>query len=247
MARQSVIKWKNEDTKNLRKAVSDFNKKVKKLKSTIKDDSFLPDEIDYKGTKELIKTRSELNRVLRSLGRFKGAESFKKVTLPSGEQLTNWEKKEIQYQKASAIRRIKKRMAEIKKPYFKMGNEEYRKLEAELQSIQGIFNKRGQQFERTLKAIENLGSSDYEIRKALQYKENYLKMFNQFENSPYYEAILKKLKSFENPITFYKKIQSLSYGEYVGDIKFMYDSKQANLILGQVAEELGIEAEDEEV
>lgn len=120
MARNSLIKWQKEDTKKLKEAVTNFNKKVRKLQKTVKDKSYLPSEIDYQGTKELIKTRSELDRVLRSLGRFKGSEAFKKVTLPSGEALTNWEKKEITYQKASAVRRIKRRMAQIEKPYYKM-------------------------------------------------------------------------------------------------------------------------------
>ncbi len=126
----------------------------------------------------------------------------------------------------------------------KCGNEEYRKLEAQLKSIQNLYNKRGAEFKKAVATIENLGSSDYEIRKALLYRENYLKMFEQFKNSDYYEAIVKKIKSYENPITFYNKIISLSYGEYLADIKYMYDSKQAELILGQMAEELGIETED---
>lgn len=120
MPKNSVIKWKKEDEKNLRKAISDFNKRVRQLEKTRKDKSYLPSQLDYEGTKELIKTRSELDRIMRSLGRFKGSEAFKKVTLPSGEELTNWEKKEIGYQKAVAVRRIKKRMAEIERPYFKM-------------------------------------------------------------------------------------------------------------------------------
>lgn len=120
MPKNSVIKWRKEDERVLRKAISDFNKKVRKLEKSRKDKSYLPSQLDYEGTKELVKTRSELDRIVRSLGRFKGAESFKKVTLPSGEELTNWEKKEISYQKASAVRRIKKRMAQIEKPYFKM-------------------------------------------------------------------------------------------------------------------------------
>lgn len=120
MPKNSVIKWRKEDEKNLKKAVSEFNKRVSKLEKTRKDSSYLPSQIDYKGTKELIKTRSELDRIMRSLSRFKGAEAFKKVTLPSGEELTNWEKKEISYQKASAVRRIKRRMAQIERPYFKM-------------------------------------------------------------------------------------------------------------------------------
>lgn len=120
MPKNSVIKWRKEDEKVLRKAISDFNKKVRKLEKSRKDKSYLPSQLDYEGTKELVKTRSELDRIVRSLGRFKGQEAFKKVTLPSGEELTNWEKKEISYQKASAVRRIKKRMAQIEKPYFKM-------------------------------------------------------------------------------------------------------------------------------
>lgn len=120
MPKNSVIKWRKEDERVLRKAISDFNKKVSKLEKTRKDKSYLPAKLDYQGTKELVKTRSELDRIVRSLGRFKGSEAFKKVTLPSGEELTNWEKKEISYQKASAVRRIKKRMAQIERPYFKM-------------------------------------------------------------------------------------------------------------------------------
>ena len=122
MARNSVIKWRKEDEKNLRKAISDFNKRVKKLQKTRKDKSYLPEELDYAGTKELIKTRSELDRILRSLGRFKGTKAFKKVTLPSGETLTAWEKKEIQYEKSRAVRRINKRMAELKalRPEYRM-------------------------------------------------------------------------------------------------------------------------------
>lgn len=127
---------------------------------------------------------------------------------------------------------------------LKCGNEEYRKLEVQLKSIQNVFKKRGAEFKKTVSTIENIGSSDYEIRQALLYRENYLKMFEQFKNSEYYEAIVKKIKSYENPLTFFNKIKSLSYGEYLADIKYMYDSKQAELILGQMAEELGIKTED---
>ena len=126
----------------------------------------------------------------------------------------------------------------------KCGNEEYRRLEAELKRIKNVFKTSGKKFQATVKAIENLGSSDYEIRRALIYRENYLKMFKQFQNSPYYEEILKKLKAIQNPVSFYKKIKSLTFGEYLADIKFMYDSSQGELALNQMARELGIEAED---
>lgn len=113
--KQSVLMWTKEDEKILKKAVSDFNKKVKQLNKTRKDKSFIPSEIDYEASKDLITTRSELNRVLESLGRFKGKEAFKKVTLPSGDSLTKWELDEIRLQQRQAEKRIKKRMAEIKR------------------------------------------------------------------------------------------------------------------------------------
>lgn len=115
MAKQKLLKWTKEDERNLKKAVNDFNKKVKRLNETRKDKSFIPSEIDYEASKDLITTRSELNRVLESLGRFKGKEAFKKVTLPSGDSLTNWELQELRLQQEQAKRRIKKRMKEIER------------------------------------------------------------------------------------------------------------------------------------
>ena len=224
MAKNSIIRWKKEDEKVLRKAISDFNKKVQKLSKGKKDKSYLPSELDYKGTKELIKTRSELNRVLKSLGRFGSKESYKKVKLPSGKELTNWEKREIGYQKASAVRRIKRRMAQVKNtPY--MGNVEYKKLEATLKNIQNVYNYKGKQFERTASRIENLGSSDYEMRIAENYKNNYLTMLQKaYGNAPEFEEIYEKLKAIDNPIKFYEVLSSMQYGEYIKDIKYMYDS-----------------------
>lgn len=244
MAKMSVLKWKKEDEKNLRKAISDFNKKVRKLSKGKKDSSYLPAEIDYEKTKDLIKTRSELNRVMRSLGRFKGREAYKKVTLPSGEKLTAWEKKEISYQKAQAVRRIKRRMAEVKNvPY--MGNEEYQRLSSTLKSIQNLYKKKGKEFARVVSRIENLGSSDYDMRRAYIYKENYLSMFKKtFFIHPQYEEIYKKLEAIENPITFYETILNMRYGENLADISFMYDAKNNIEAVNILASELGIREED---
>lgn len=134
----------------------------------------------------------------------------------------------------------------MKSLIIKCGNEEYRDLEIQLKSIQNVFNKRGKRFGRTVKTIENLGSADFEIRQALIYKENYLTMFEEkFQNSPYYEAIVKKLLSYENPLTFRNKIlTSCEYGEQLADIDYMYDSVKAELMLKAFAEGLGINTED---
>lgn len=76
MPKQSILKWKKEDEKRLKKAVNEFNRKVRYLNKTRKEKSYLPSEIDFEGSKDLITTKAELNRVLESLSRFKRKRSF---------------------------------------------------------------------------------------------------------------------------------------------------------------------------
>ena len=59
--RESVIKWKNEDKKNLKKAVSDFNKKVQKLKKTRKSQ-----KIHKKVLAKLLKVRYTYRQLIKS-------------------------------------------------------------------------------------------------------------------------------------------------------------------------------------
>lgn len=265
MSRNAMIKWKKEDEKQLRKAVSDFNKKVTKLGSKVKDKSFLPSKIDYKGTKDLIKTRTELNRVINSLGRFKGKEAFKKVTLKSGEELTNWEKKEINLQKRQAIRRINKRMAEIRssRPEYytkgmkRMGDEEYRRLESTLQAIKdyGIKkiaprsspSKRIKKIQEAKARIENWGSADFEMRSAIIYRENYLSMLaDKFSGFNNYDKLVEKVKSYSNPINFYNELRSTEHGEELADISYMYDTNEVQRVFNELCLELKIDIEEED-
>ena len=263
MSRNSMIKWKKEDERNLKKAVSIFNKNVKRLNKMNKDKSFIPSEIDYERTKDLITTRAELNRVLNSLSRFKGKKAYKKVTLPSGEELTNWEKREIEIQKRNAIRRIKKRMSEIentKKEYFekdmkRMGDLEYRQLEGTLKNIQNFGKKKSklnkekqlENFNERKKMIENWGSSDFEMRKAIIYRENYLKMlesdYSGFDN---YEKLVEKIKSYKNPISFYNDLRNTKDGEKLADIKYMYDTNEMQKIFNKLCRQLKVDIEDED-
>lgn len=268
MPKNSIIRWTKEDQKNLRKAVLDFNKRVRYLNKTRKNASYIPEEIDYAGTKDLIATRSELNRVLNSLGRFKGKEAFKKVTLPSGDSLTKWEKEEIDLQKRQAERRIKKRMSEIRRSrpeYFqkdllRMGDEEYRRLESTLEAIQKfgekrpktakkLSSKRRKELFNLAKArIENWGSEDFEMRSAIIYRENYYsmleKMYSNFDN---YDKLIEKLKSIDNPLLFYKTLSSIPEADKLKDITFMYETSEMQKVFNKLLNNLGIEIEEEDL
>lgn len=68
---QSQIKWKKGDYIRLGQAVAQFNKTKMQIGKLDKDlQKFLPETQDYKILKSQIKTRNELNRVIKSLRSF---------------------------------------------------------------------------------------------------------------------------------------------------------------------------------
>ena len=263
--KESILKWSDKDKKDLEKAINQFNRKIKKLKQTRKDKSYLPEELDYERTikENMITTRSELNRVLESLGRFKGKEAFKKVTLPSGQTLTKWEHDELKKEQRIATLRIRKRMNEIKKQrpeYFtgiSEGNEEYQRLKSTLEAIQNfglkkpskVSERRSKEiFEEAKVRIENWASADFEMRRAIIYRENYFKMLKErYEGLDNYDKVVEALKKIQNPITFYEKLKNFESGEQLKDITFMYENTPYQENLNKLAISLGIEIEDEDV
>lgn len=239
------MKWRKEDVQNLRKAISTFNKNVRKLNKAEVDTDFVPSEIEYKGTKNLIKNRAEFNRVIKSLSRFEGEKAFKKVTLPSGIEMTAWEKREISYQKGVAKRRLEKMIKAERRTHYKGGTQKYNELKATLKSIDDLYNVKGKKFELAKARIENYGSQDYEIRVAETYKDNYLRMLKEtFEGVKGYRKLVSKIKSM-NPITFYNKLKNMEQGEKVKDIRFMYDTSEYqemfNLLLSEFDLDIYIE------
>lgn len=259
MAKQSLIKWKEEDKKNLEKAISDFNKKINKLKKTRKDISYLPEELDYERTMKegLITTRKELNKVLESLSKAKSKDAFKKVTLPSGDSLTNWELEQIKSQQKVAKTRIKKRMRQIEAEHpeffsnISEGNQEYIQLKSILESIEQfglkkkspkITQKRHSEIlEETKSRIANWGSSDFEMRRAIIYRENYFKMLKEkYSSLPNYKEVKAELEKIQNPLVFYERLKGFEEGEKLKDISFMYDNVPYQENLNKIAESLGL-------
>lgn len=108
--------------------------------------------------------------------------------------------------------------------------------------------RRKELFEEAKARIENWGSADFEMRRAIIYKENYLTMLKK-EYSSYegYDKVVEYLKSIMNPIDVYSKLKSLESSEKLKDITFMYTTDQAQSTFNKLLEELGIsEGEDTE-
>ncbi len=245
------IKWKQGDYLKLGKAVSDFNKKVNKLQSEEKK-LYLPVELDYKQVKGDITTRNELNSVINSLRRFsrEGAEEL--YITEAGEKMTKWERRELGIKMGVAKRNIQKELVPLETPdssgysRAQMGSIEARELRRTLESFSNIEKAVGEGLKGLKKRIRTFGASDYDMKKAMIYKENFFTMLEKtYKNFDNYELLVNYLKQFDNPISFWEFIKDY---ELLRDIEYMYDFNKHGLRgvstqtrFNRMLEELGIE------
>lgn len=117
MSRQSKIRWKPDDEKELRKAVKNFNAKINRVaKKDPKNKNALPEKVTLKDLKDLINTRQDLKREINSLKRFskRGAEAL--VDLPDNKynlKTTKWQKTEMNRRAGIINRKRKKRLEDV--------------------------------------------------------------------------------------------------------------------------------------
>lgn len=235
---EAQIRWTRSDYVKLGQAVANFNKKINKLQAE-ENKLYLPNEITYKETKQRITTRKELNRIINSLRRFnqKGAEDL--YVTEAGEQITKWERNELKIQTGIITRRINKEINELKKPIsdgysrVQMGSLRYRELEAQLKNLKTLESKQGYEFERLRNRIKNVGTSDYNMRRAITYRQNYMEMIKAYQNFDNYNVLINKLNSLQNPLEFYDYV---SQNELLADITFMYDLN-SGVALGTINDE----------
>ena len=213
LAKQNKIRWKKSDYITLGIAVSNFNKKINKLQAEEKR-LYLPESINYKEAKENITTRSELNRIINSLKRFNREGSEELYITKAGEQLTKWERRELGIQSRTAQNRLRQELKELNLPSksgfskVQMGSLRQKEIEAQIKNLQKIEEKTGYEFERLSERIKSIGTSDYTLRKAYVFRENFM---NQLEilknNSPEFEKVYEHFNKIKNPITFFNETQ----------------------------------------
>lgn len=230
---QGLIKWKKGDYIRLGKAVAQFNKKINALQAEERR-LYLPELVNYKEKRDNITTRAELNRLINSLKRFKleGAEELYETE--AGEQITKWERRELGLQSRIAQNRLQKELKQLNTPdesgysRVQMGSIRAREIEAQLRNLKKIESRTGYDFNALRRRIFNVGTNDYEMRRAIQYRKNYFSMIKNYENFDNYDKLYKKLNSIKNPIEFYNYV---TQNELLSDIIFMYDNL-ANYGLG---------------
>lgn len=204
---------KRGDYISLGKAVAKFNRTINELKNE-ENKSYLPAEVNYKEMSERIVTKNELDRYIKNLRSFTTADDEIYETT-AGEKITFWEKEILETESKSALRRLNKEL----KNANKYDKDTIDTLQANIRNIKNFENLSGSNFKDALKRIHKIGATDYEWRKALQYRQNFYKALENISNYKNYEKFKKRLDRFKNPINFYKFTQR---SEYFKDIFIKY-------------------------
>lgn len=99
MSKQYNIRWSENDLKELNRSVKNFNAKVKRLETKYKNsDVILPERMSVKELREIVTTRRDLQRELKSLQSFTQRGSEEIVDIPNTNnniQMTKWQREEM--------------------------------------------------------------------------------------------------------------------------------------------------------
>lgn len=240
---QGRIRWKRGDYISLGRAVSQFNQKINQLQQEEKK-SYLPSTINYQETIQNITTRQELNRVIKSLRRFKQEGAEELYITKAGEQLTRWERRELGIQSRTAQRRLSSELAKLNKPdesgysRAQMGSSKVKEIESRIKNIKDIEGKKGVSFETLKFRLQKYGASDYSMKRSITYRKNYLEVMEKYSHLDNYELLMNKLKSFSNPIDFYEFV---SQNELSKDLTYQSDQNFSQQAFNSFIESLGIE------
>ena len=105
------IRWRDNDEKELRRVVNNYNNKLRRLLKNGVNADILPSTIRYKDVKNNIATRNDFKKSIRKYSAFTKRNAEKIVTNDEGFQKTAWEYREV----GIAIRNINIRRAKERK------------------------------------------------------------------------------------------------------------------------------------
>lgn len=233
MASSPLIRWKRGDFISLGKAVSDFNKKISQLEQE-ESNLVLPEKISYKDIKSQILTRKELNKQIKTLRKFMESGQEETVKLESGEELSKWERDNLRRAVRSQKRALTKQLSSSPEG-FGMGTEERSDIQRKLKDLGKVEKLKGKEFERLMERILYQSRDDYNMRKALTYRDNYIKEMQKYQNFDGYEELMQKLNSIKNPLDFY---DFMSQNELSEDLTYQsdqfYSQQEFNLFLSDL-------------
>ena len=121
-----------------------------------------------------------------------------------------------------------------------MGSMRGREIEAKLKRIKNIEELEGYEFKRLREQLSKWGVSDYEMKRAIIYQQNYMKELEKYAHLDNYEKLMQALKKYSNPISFYK---FMSKNELTQDLTYQSDQFYTQEAFNSFIEQLGINTE----
>ena len=118
-----------------------------------------------------------------------------------------------------------------------MGSEERTDIERKLRDLGKIGKVRGKELERLKYRVLSQARDDYKMRKALIYRDNYLKEMTKYQNFEGYDLLMQKLNSIQNPLSFY---EFMSQNVLAEDLTYQSDQFYTQQEFYQFLEDLGI-------
>ena len=227
---ESLIRWKRSDYAKLGKAVANFNRQVIKQKKDNINPDYLPDLKKYKNVKDAITTRREFNRIVNSLARINKSDALDLIYLKSGQEISKWEYQETKRQARLLERSLQKEIEEYHTTKGIMGNERIAEIKMKLNQIQEFENQPMENQEKIIKEIQKKGTSDWEFKMNITFKNNYLEALKDYENQPYYDKLVEKIRNL-NPNQFYSMIKENNLIDFLSAGWYKLDKdKYAQLI-----------------
>lgn len=233
MKKEYLIKWNRKDYSNLKKAINQFNKRIKEFEQLDKEVE-LPNIVNYQDLKSDILTRKQLNQTISSLNRIRFKNAFDEIVLASGEKITRWEYRDIEKRLPVAVEKVQKDLQEeyLKLPneYKGLKNDRIQKLESTLRTLQNYQTKEGLSLKYSLNRIRKIGNVDYEMKKAQTFKDNFIKGLKEGASSfKNYKMFLNDLEKIKNPKEFYNYIKS---SDTFMDIFVWYNDETGTITYG---------------
>lgn len=180
MPRQYKIRWNENDEKELKRVVKNYNAKVNRLKKSAdkQTKAALPENITVKQLKELVNTRADLKRELNSLKRFSKRGSEEIVDVPGNDynlKTTRWQKNEMS-RRAATINRVR---AKRRKEFAEIEMTDRGKKVGYTRGALGM----GRAEEKSLEPIKpftpKMGRADFNMKNKILLKESQSTYWNE--------------------------------------------------------------------
>lgn len=232
MPQRYNIKWRDSDRKALANAARKFNaKRTRLLKQVPELEDFLPEKVNVQDMKKSVKTRRDLNNLLKSLDRFlvKGAE--KPIVTKEGVKTTQYQKRELQI-KVNAINT--RRRAELKKaaPSTEKGTMGTIRENNLLPKNADINKVKKSDWAKYVESVEKQSKDSYSDERIESYKKNFIKglenAFGEKGNN------LKQLAMQLSGDT----LMEMYYNDPVLQIDFIYDPLEMQVKIEAMEEHL---------